>query len=206
MTAIPFATRVICYCLGRRGSLELRGRRSRLWLMLRRSELERTYLDHQVRTLRRLHPHPNTLKVHWNRLESDAVYDDLTAEFTCPELWGAYSLLYPRDQRRITMAALETAGLSGLAAAWLDEGVRAPESARLRLHGPAPSHAELLGWLEGLGTPGRIAAGSRRQAVFAWDQWETDTLVHRIRPLVHRSMAYRLRPQAPGSRTFYAGL
>ena len=70
--------------------------------------------------LRRLHPQPIDFKVHWSRLSADSVYDDLVAEFTCPELWGAYDLLYPRDRRRITSEALAAAGLPGLAAAWLD--------------------------------------------------------------------------------------
>jgi hypothetical protein len=206
MTAIPFATRVICYCLGTKGQLDLRGKRSRPWLKLRRSELEQTYLDHQVRMLRRLHPQPGSFKVHWNRLSADSVYDDLVAEFTCPELWGAYDLLYPRDRRRITSEALVAAGLPGLAAAWLDEGERNPQSAKLRLFGPGPSDVEILGWIESLGTPGRIAPGPRLQMSLAFDQWQADTLVRQIRPLVHRSMAYRLRPAAPGARALYAGL
>jgi hypothetical protein len=206
MTAIPFATRVICYCLGRKGQLDLRGKRSRPWLRLRRSELEQTYLNHQVRVLRRLHPQPGSLKVHWNRLGADSVYDDLVAEFTCPELWGAYNLLYPRDCRRITSEALVAAGLPGLAAAWLDEGERAPESAKLQLFGPGPCDAEVLDWLEGLAVPGRVAPGPRLRLSLSWDQWQADTLIRQVRPFVHRSMAHRLRPAAPGARTFYAGL
>lgn len=156
--------------------------------------------------LRRLHPQPGSFKVHWDRRSADSIYDDLVAEFTCPELWGAYSLLYPRDRRRITSEALVAAGLPGLAAAWLDEGELAPESAKLRLLGPGPCDAELLGWLEDLGAPGRIAPGPRLQVSLCWDRWQADTLIRQIRPLVHRAMAHRLRPAARGARTFYAGL
>lgn len=156
--------------------------------------------------LRRLHPHPESLKVHWARWPADSVYDELSAELTCPELWGAYNLLYPRDRRRITMEALSAAGLPGLAAAWLDEGVRTSESAKLRLLGAGPSDVELLDWLERLGVPGRVAPGPRLQLSLAWNRWEADTLVRLIRPLTHRSMAHRLRAAPAGSRTFYAGL
>ena len=158
-----------------------------------------------MRVLRRLHPHPRSLKVHWARWSTDSVYDDLSAELTCPELWSAYSLLYQRDRRRISMDALSAAGLPGLAAAWLDEGIRLPESARLRLHGPGPSDAELLTWLEELGVPGRIVPGPRLQVSLTWNHWQAATLAHSIRPLVHRAMVHRLRPMAPGSRTLYAG-
>lgn len=155
--------------------------------------------------LRRLHPRPD-FKVHWSRLSVNSIYDDVVAEFSCPELWGAYNLLYPRDQRRITTEALRAAGLAGLTAAWLDDGERAPESARLRLNGVGPPATEVLPWLESIGAAGRIVTGPRRCVNLGWDQSQTHLMIQAIRPLVHRCMAHRLRPRGPGARSFYAGL
>ena len=205
MTALPFATRVICYCLGQGGSLSLRGHRKRLWLKLRRSELERTYLDHQVRSLRRLNT-GEPFEVHWSRVATDAVYDDLQAEFTCEDLWGAYRLLYPRDQRQVTPEAIGAAGLPGLAAAFLDDGVRAPKSAKLRFYGPMPQPVLVNRWLEGLAVPGRVRWFPGGSIALQWDKAQSETLIHFIRPLVHRSMAHRLAAPKLRTRTFYAGL
>lgn len=174
-------------------------------MKLRRSELERTYLDHQVRSLRRLNT-GEPFEVHWSRVATDAVYDDLQAEFTCEDLWGAYRLLYPRDQRQVTPEAIGAAGLPGLAAAFLDDGVRAPKSAKLRFYGPMPQPVLVNRWLEGLAVPGRVRWFPGGSIALQWDKAQSETLIHFIRPLVHRSMAHRLAAPKLRTRTFYAGL
>lgn len=144
--------------------------------------------------------------MHWNRLAADAVYDDLVAEFTCPELWGAYRLLYPRDKRLLSQEVLYTAGIAALAAAWMDDGVRTPALASLRLCGPAAPVPQVLEWVETLGLVARARPTPHRNPTLCWDDHHAEDLIRALRPLTHRSMAHRLRAPGKGARTFYAGL
>lgn len=158
-----------------------------------------------MRSLRRLNS-GEPLEVHWSRVATDAVYDDLQAEFTCGDLWPAYRLLYPRDKRQVTGEALAAAGLPGLAAAFLDGGVRAPKSAKLRFYGPMPEPSFMSHWLEELAVPGRVRWFPGGSIALQWDEAQAKALVRSVRPLVHRSMAHHLAAARPGVRTFYAGM
>jgi hypothetical protein len=204
MTVLPFATRVICYCLSQRGSISLRGQKRRPWLRLRRTELEKTYLDHQVRQLRKLN-RGDGFKAHWSRISVDSIYDDLQVEFTTDDLWPAYRLLYPRDQRRVTPEAFAAAGRPGLAAAFLDSGIRKAQSARLRFYGPMPAPSFLSDWLEDLDVPGRLRWFPGGSVAMEWNEEQSKSLVRAIRPLTHRSMAHYLAKPRPRTGTFYAG-
>lgn len=158
-----------------------------------------------MRSLRRLNT-GEPFDVHWSRSATDAVYDDVCAELTCTGLWPAYRLLYPRDRRQATAEAYSAAGLAGLAAAFLDNGVRGARSAKLRLYGPQPETSFLSAWLDELKVPGRLRWFPGGSVAIEWNENQSTDLVRALRPLTHRSMAHRLAKPRPRTGTFYAGL
>lgn len=115
----PFVVHALSYCLGK-GELARRGQRRRLWLTLQRSEPERTYLDHQLRRLRRLHDGP--LEAHWDRLPGEGFYDTERVRLRSEALEPAYECLYPRDRWTLSAEVLQLCGWRGIAALWADGG------------------------------------------------------------------------------------
>jgi hypothetical protein len=204
MTAIPFANRVIAYCLTTQGALSLRGARKRLWLELRRPETEKTYLDHQVRNLRRLHPH-QTLKALWDLLPGDSIYDTVRVRIQSEELWPAYQLLYPRDRYRLSKDALLAAGLPGLAAAWMDAGHRQYNTAALRLKGPVDNLSPIHDWCDACHVPRPRGRCYPKFIDLTWDGRDCWNMIQTIKPLVHPTMRFSLRRPERGTQTFYAG-
>lgn len=185
--------------------MSLRGKRSRLWLQLRRSELEAAYLEHQVAQLRRLH-HGEAFKVHWDRIATNAIYDDVRAMFACEALWPAYHLLYPRDQFVLGAAALAQTGLIGLACLWADHGDRWNQVAKLPIYQVQATDAEVGDWLTSLGLPGRIGTATNTPGrTITWEKRQVFPLAAKLKPLLHRSLKHRLRPRDSGARSFYAG-
>lgn len=100
--------------------MSLRGPSKRPWLEIRRSELEATYLRHQMRMLNR--SLGGGLSVTWDHIEKNDFYCDLRAQIQTEALWPAYELMYPRDEKTVTKDILEIVGLKGIAALWCDVG------------------------------------------------------------------------------------
>lgn len=183
---------VLGYCLGR-GTLALRGKRSQPWLEVVRPETERTYLDHQLRSLRAAcqgAPHRSSL----DALPTEGFYDDQRLRFHSPGLWQAYELLYAGDQRQLTSAVLESLGLPALTALLLDRGVRlSPRCYDLKLR--TPQEAKLVHeWAASLGVPPLVTGRRPNTRVLAWRDRGLDALIEQVRPWTHRSMRHRLHP------------
>lgn len=179
------------------GRLSLRGSRGRPWLELRQLELKRTYLEHQLRRLRRLHDGP--LEAHIDVLPGEGFYDIHRVRLTTPALHRAYELLHPRDERRLSAEVLAITGWMGMAALWIDQG-RWPSRTRPTITGrfSLEEYGVLDAWLEAQGIA-RVQPrrqDRRNSLVIAPDAIER--FMAALRPHVHRSQRWCLRPGRPG--------
>lgn len=100
--------------------MSLRGSSKKPWLEIQRSELEETYLRHQMRMLNGALG--GGLDVIWDQVEKDDFYHDIRAQIQCDALWPAYELMYPRDEKAVTKEILEITGMRGIGALWCDGG------------------------------------------------------------------------------------
>ena len=175
-----FAALALSYSMGN-GSISLRGKRRRPWLELRRSELERTYLDHQLRMLRRAHDGP--VEVIWDRLPDKGFYDIERIQFHGDGLWRAYELAYPRDQRRFTQAVADLFDIRHVANIWTDRGRVYGRRGRFRL-GLSPEELAIFhDMLLRLGLPKPAP-----EAALAFHDEATGELFEKLRPHIHVSM------------------
>lgn len=180
--SIRFATRVICYCLGK-GRLSLRGAQSRPWLEIKRPESDHCYLRHQARTLRQLHH--GDLDLRWDRRPGRSFYDVIVLRVQSDQLWPAYELLYARDRRRISADALDQAGLTGLAALWCDTGVRSPGKAEVQIQDCAADDDALAAWGAALGFPLTIRRSDTDLVTLRWHGEVARLLMKELRPIIH---------------------
>lgn len=146
--SIQFAVTALSYCLGR-GKIELRGRQRKPWLILRRGETQRTYLDHQLRRLRR--EHVGAIDAVWDVVPSEGFYDDYRVCLHGEGLYHVYDMLYPRDTYTITRPVLDLCGMQGLASMWTDRAALKPSFVQFS-GGYSKDDCELIcDWLDGLG-------------------------------------------------------
>lgn len=183
-----FVARALSYCLGK-GTISLKGHRKRLWLELQRTETERVYLGSQVYQLRQVHPGP--VEVFWDRLPTDGFYDIERARLQSDELWPAYDLLYPRDERTLSAEVLSIAGIEGLASLWLDHGVWVKKAGELRGRlSPGDKHL-IAEWATGLGFAAEVRyRGGSASLIFPAPTMQL--LKPAIRPYVHQTMRHKL--------------
>ena len=132
-----------------RGALALKGSKRRPWLELRRCETERTYLDHQLRRLRKLHDGP--IEAQWDRIPSEGFYDKVRLRLHGEDLYRVYELLYPRDEKRINKQVLTIAGFDGLIALWADNGRWWGRIGRIDGRYNTDEFTALQEWIEELG-------------------------------------------------------
>jgi hypothetical protein len=182
--------------------MAVKGSKSRPVLTISRPENEQTYLDHQIRTLRRLHP--GAMDTHWDRTPGDGFYDTVTACIKSPLLWPAYELLYPRDRRTITVEALELVGFAGLVALWCDKGTRFKRKAEIEITTPLSRGNALMSWAAGLGHPCRTKYRSGRRSLLTWDEQGAKDLMKALRPGVHPAKRPTLWPGKAGEQKLYA--
>lgn len=145
---MEFTREALICCMGG-GALSLQGQKQRPWLTLRRSEVQRSRLDGQVRRLRRVHDGP--MEAVWDQLPTQGFYDEVRVRLQGEGLYRVYELLYPRDELTWRRPMLEIAGLRGYAA-WLEErGQR--RQGRLSLRGPVQQgdYQEVVEHLKSLG-------------------------------------------------------
>jgi hypothetical protein len=184
-----FVSLAVGYALGGSGVLRRKGVRQRPWLELRRLETESTYLGHQVRMLQRA-------AIGELRLDQDVVagrgfYDIRRARLHSPLLNRAMEILSPGGEPRLTVEALQVAGLRGIASLWLDAGTWRPDgSARL----PVRSAGDTEPLIALLQQQGVAAAADRRETVVELRPRAMAALADLLRPHVHRSMRHALRP------------
>jgi hypothetical protein len=186
-----FTLKVLSYCLGQ-GTIALKGKACRPWLELSRIETERSYLEHQLRALRRLHPGP--LEAHWDRLPGKSFYDIERLRIHSDLLWRPYELLYPRDQRTITPQLLAMSGFGGLVGLWGDRGRAYPRSAELALRAPGLKTQDLEEWCQSLGHPALVRRGSASGLVMRWGEKAWPPLARALRAALPECARASLRP------------
>lgn len=180
--SIRFATRTLCYCLGK-GRLSLRGARSRLWLEIKRPEDEHTYLKHQAKILRQLHH--GDLEFRWDRKPGRSFYDTIILQVRSDQLWPAYEWLYRGDKRQVSITALEQGGLQGLGALWCDSGFRTATLAEVRIQDCCATPEELTAWGESLGFPLAVRQERSGRMILRWRGETARLLMKTLRPTLH---------------------
>lgn len=183
-----FVARALSYCLGR-GQITLRGVRKRPWLELKRSETERHYLLHQTRTLKQLHGGP--IDIVSDRIPTDGFYDIERIRLHGDNLWRAYELLYPRDQRTLSRHVLDLTGLHGLASLWLDYGTFAGRKAHIKGRFSSDEAMLIADWIKDLGFAARVTNAYDRRMVSIQPESQ-QAAMRAIRPVVHPSMRKKL--------------
>ena len=182
----PFVALVLSYCLGR-GQIDLRGRKCRPWLEIRRPETQRPYIDHQLRRLRKLHDGP--VEAALDLVSTELVYDDFRMVLHAPELWRCYELLYPRDEFTISQEVLDIVGRPGLLALWCDQGRWKGPNALLSIRRPEEEMSRLAEWIRGLGYSTCLLDGAIGFERSTLRQFQKD-----MREIIHPSMRHTLRP------------
>jgi hypothetical protein len=155
-------------------------------LEIRRPETEKTYLDHQLRRLRKLHDGP--VESAMDLVSTESVYDDFRVVLHAPELWRAYELLYPRDEFTVTEEVLNIVGRTGLLALWCDQGRVKGRGAYFLLRRPEAEMALLAEWVRGLGYAAFINDSIVRLGDSTLRQFQKD-----MREIIHPSMRHTLR-------------
>ncbi len=85
-----------------------------------RCETERPLLSYQSKLLKQLHQ--GSIDYYKDRISGHGFYDKERFRFHGNQLYKAYELLYPRDQRFVSRDILEMTGKKGLALLWVDQG------------------------------------------------------------------------------------
>lgn len=158
---------------------------------MQRSELEQTYLRHQLRQLRRLYP--GNLEHEYEPVSTDGFYDDYRLMVHCPEMQRVYELLYPRDERTISREVLAIAGHSALQTLWTDRG--RSDGKRIsftNFRHPEPTVVTAQ-WLESLGYGRAAESVQPGGTTILLDQLTSERLAKTIYPSVHVSMRKGLR-------------
>lgn len=183
-----FVSLAVAYSLGL-GNLRRKGVRQRPWLELRRLETESSYLEHQVRALRRVALQP--VRVERDLLSGKGYYDIARARIQSADLERAVELLEPG----INAEALQVAGAArGIACLWLDCGFWRRGTGVIRCGNAAEAEALHRSILDLELTC--ILSPGRRPAIEI-DARSMPQLAHLVRPFVHRCMRHTLHP---GSR------
>lgn len=189
--------KVLAYCAGA-GVLQLRRAPggSRPVLVIRRCESQKSYLDHQLRALRKLHDGP--LRAVIDRGSGSGFYDVLRLKAASDQFSRAYGLLYPTDGRNWTPQLARLSGEAGLVNLWLDHGRWISQSSAVIK--PPWRSEEMVAWIEALHGHGvrcapKIKTTSGEIEAIALGVSGTEALVRFIRPHVHRTMRERLWPR-----------
>lgn len=175
------------YALGG-GVLRRKGTRQRPWLELRRSEVEHTYLLHQVRSLQQAGAGPVRTVI--DQVPGKLYYDISRARLQHDGFERALELLLPGDQALLTPQVLDIAGDRGLANIWLFHGRWDRGTAVIALPSEADA-AALAAHLGRLGVEEVQQGGDARTLRLA--RQPMAQLAQRLRPHVHRSMTHALR-------------
>ena len=187
-----FVVHALSYSLGK-GKINLKGKRQRPWLEISRSEIDRTYLDHQLRTLRYSHDGP--VDYFWDRIATDGFYDKERFRFQGDLLWRAYELLYPRDLFSINREALNIAGLKGAAALWIDQGRITGKKGSIRGRYSENDYLELESRFNDLSIPAKIHRNNMSVVQLSFKKDSLITLLELIKPFVHINMKKTLKQQ-----------
>lgn len=196
--SVRFVATALSYCVGR-GKIVLKGRKRKPWLILRRGELEHTYLDHQLRRLRREAEGP--VEADWDVIEGQGFYDDHQLSVHCDAMQQVYDLLYPRDEFAISADVLRMAGMDALVALWADRAIFQARYVSLG-HGLKPRDcAVIAAWMNEEGIKAHVAyrgiCDSKTGPNVHVMRGEAERLYKLLYPSLHRSIRTKLR--YPGS-------
>jgi len=175
-----------------KGKVSLKGKNKRPWLEISRSEVDKKYLNHQLRTLRKLHVTP--LEVFWDRLATDTYYDKERLRLHSDHLWRVYEILYPQDTSHLSNQALQLSGIHGLTSLWIDQGRIIGRKGLIKGRYSDQEYENLSRWLQDYWN---IKSYLRRNqsAIFqlSLNREALETLIDTITPAVHHVMKKKLR-------------
>ena len=186
-----FVVRALSYCLGK-GKVALKGKNKRPWLEISRSEVDKTYLNHQLRTLRKLHVTP--LEVFWDRLATDTYYDKERLRLHSDHLWRVYEILYPQDISYLSSQALQLSGIHGLTSLWIDQGRIIGRKGSIKGRYSDQEYENLSQWLQDYWNI-KCYLRQNQSAIFqlSLNREALETLIDTITPAVHHAMKKKLR-------------
>ena len=187
-----FVAHALSYCLGK-GNISLKGKRRRPWLEISRSEVDRTYLSHQLRNLRYSHDQP--VDYYADRLATNGFYDLERIRFQGERLWRVYELMYPRDKKVISREILDVVGVKGLTALWLDQGRIVGKRGSIRGKYTEQDYEVLESYLNDIDIPAKIHRNQNAIIQLSIKKDSLIELITRIRPYVHITMKKKLREQ-----------
>ncbi len=190
--SVQFVAHALSYNLGK-GSISLKGKHQRPWLEIVRSEVDRTYLTHQLRTLK--HTHDGAVDYLADRVPTDGFYDLERIRFHGDLLWRVYELLYPKDRKRITREVLNIAGLKGAAALWIDQGRISGKKGSIRGRYSENDYLALESWFNDLSIPAKIHRNNVSVIQLSFKKDSLEELFKLLKPMMHYTMKKTLRPQ-----------
>ena len=190
--SVQFVAHALSYNLGK-GNITLKGRNQRPWLEIVRSEVDRTYLTHQLRTLK--HTHDGAVDYLADRVPTDGFYDLERIRFHGDLLWRVYELLYPKDSKRITREVLNIAGLKGAAALWIDQGRISGKRGSIRGRYSENDYLALESWFNDLSIPAKIHRNNVSIIQLSFKKDSLEELFRLLKPMMHYTMKKTLRPQ-----------
>ena len=190
--SVQFVAHALSYNLGK-GSISLKGKNQRPWLEIVRSEVDRTYLTHQLRTLK--HTHDGAVDYLADRVPTDGFYDLERIRFHGDLLWRVYELLYPKDSKRITREVLNIAGLKGAAALWIDQGRISGKRGSIRGRYSENDYLALESWFNDLSIPAKIHRNNVSIIQLSFKKDSLEELFRLLKPMMHYTMKKTLRPQ-----------
>lgn len=180
-----FVATALTHCLWN-GKIQHLGHRKRPWLVLRRIELEQTYLRHQLNELRK--SYPGKLEVDLQPVETDHFYDDWRLMVHCPELERVYELLYPRDTKTISDEVIDIVGQAGLVSLWCDRG--RSDGKRLTFTLPRGMYASkpVARWLSLSGYGPAYRMQQRHHGTLRLDEEHSKKFARDFYPITHPTM------------------
>jgi len=205
LTSSAFVALALSYSLGS-GALSLKGSAANPCLEIKRSELQKTYLEHQFLRLKKLAP--GDVKHKFDLVPtSTGVYSRMRLQMIAPEQGQAYKLLYPQDEFQISRQVLEIVGLEGLTALWLDRGQKIGYRYVITDRRWRPlDWLELASYLDSLGQPVRLytpntSNSPKERAIpgieLLCPKKNYPIIFRDLAPLVHRSMRDHMRLISP---------
>jgi len=177
-----FVSLAVAYCLGA-GVIRRKGVKQRPWLEIQRLETESTYLEHQVRALRRATR--QSIRVEEDLLPGKGYYDVLRVRIQAPALERAAEILADG----ISDEALQVAGAKGIASLWIDNGYWGPGGGAICTR--SPEEAAVV--CNAVREKGSICSWVVKPASVCIPAESMHSFASLLRPETHRSMRHALR-------------
>mgnify|MGYP003108522280 FL=1 len=184
-----FVARALSFTLGK-GVVALRGTKKRPWLEIVRPETQRTYLDHQLRSLRKLHDGP--IDAVWDVIPTNGFYDKERLRLHGEGMWRVHELRCPHDEALITREVLDICGIQGAAALWIDQGRFVGKYGKISGRFKSEQLVTIAEWLTDMGFQSSCHGNGDRYFEVCIKQCAIKDFIDAIRPYVHVSMKNKL--------------